>query len=340
MNANENYAADIINRYIAAVTKKLPAGQRADIEKELRGLIDDMLQERCGGNTPTPKEVDAVLIELGPPEKLARRYNEHPNYLIGPEYYDTYLMIIKIVTACVAFGMLVANIVLAVTSPGENLFYTAWSCIGTTFMAIVQAFAYITIGFALAEYFKNRNIAQKAEENWYPNMLPPVQPVQTEIKKGEAITGIVFSCLILILFNFAPQLIGIYTFTPEARFIPLFNMEYYSNVLILFNLCFLVGLAREILKLTIGRYTVGLCVSTVVLNIVSVIATLFIFSFDRLWNPDMAKELSKLGIISEYATLTAAWENFKHIFLAVIVFAFILDTGVIIARTIRLQSKQ
>ncbi len=340
MNANENYAADIINRYIAAVTKKLPAGQRADIEKELRGLIDDMLQERCGGNAPTPKEVDAVLIELGPPEKLARRYNEHPNYLIGPEYYDTYIMIIKIVTACIAFGLLLANTILAVISPGENLFYTAWSFIGTTFMAILQAFAFITIGFALAEYFKNRNIAHKAEENWYPNMLPPVQPVQTEIKKGEAIVGIVFSCLILILFNFAPQLIGIYTFAPEARFIPLFNMEYYSSVLMLFNLCFLVGLTREILKLTIGRYTVGLCVSTVALNVISVIATLFIFSSDRLWNPNIAKELAKLGILSENMTLTVMLRNFEHLFLAVVVFAFILDTGVIISRTIRLQSRQ
>ena len=37
---------DLINRYIYAVTQKLPESQRADIEKELHGLIEDMLEDR------------------------------------------------------------------------------------------------------------------------------------------------------------------------------------------------------------------------------------------------------------------------------------------------------
>lgn len=40
---------ELIDRYIYAVTKKLPQKQREDIEKELRTLIDDMLEERCAG---------------------------------------------------------------------------------------------------------------------------------------------------------------------------------------------------------------------------------------------------------------------------------------------------
>lgn len=37
---------DLINRYIYAVTQKLPESQRADIEKELQGLVEDMLEDQ------------------------------------------------------------------------------------------------------------------------------------------------------------------------------------------------------------------------------------------------------------------------------------------------------
>ena len=40
---------DLINRYIYAVTQKSPESQRADIEKELHGLIEDMLEDRGAG---------------------------------------------------------------------------------------------------------------------------------------------------------------------------------------------------------------------------------------------------------------------------------------------------
>ena len=39
---------DLIERYIYAVTKRLPQKVQKDISDELRTLIDDMLAERCG----------------------------------------------------------------------------------------------------------------------------------------------------------------------------------------------------------------------------------------------------------------------------------------------------
>ena len=340
MNTNESYKEEIISRYVYAVTKRLPMNQRSDIEKELRSLIDDMLLERCGDNIPTPKEVDDVLIELGAPEKLAQRYNEHPNYLIGPEYYDTYMLIVKIVIACTAFGLFIANVVLAVVSSGQNIVGAVGSFLATTFMALVQAFAFITLGFAFAEYFKGKGKAKKAEESWYPTMLPPLQPQHTGIKKGEALTGIVFSCLIIILFNFAPQLIGFYSFTSQVTIIPFFNMEYFSSVLPLFNLCFILGLAREIVKLTIGRYTIGLCIATVVTNLASLITVFFIFSSDKLFNPNIVAGFKEIGMQTSGADFPLWLGNFEHIFLAVVTFSLILDMAVVVVRTIRLQVKQ
>ena len=38
---------EMVERYIYAVTKKLPEKQRSDIEQELRSLIEDMLSAQA-----------------------------------------------------------------------------------------------------------------------------------------------------------------------------------------------------------------------------------------------------------------------------------------------------
>lgn len=49
---------DLIERYVYAVTKRLPAKLRADVSRELYGLIDDMLAERCGELVPRRSRAD------------------------------------------------------------------------------------------------------------------------------------------------------------------------------------------------------------------------------------------------------------------------------------------
>lgn len=54
---------EMMERYIYAVTRKLPQSQREDIGKELRGLIEDMLEERVPIGTVTEKDLEDVLID-------------------------------------------------------------------------------------------------------------------------------------------------------------------------------------------------------------------------------------------------------------------------------------
>ena len=56
---------DLIERYLYAITRHLPSAQRSDVAEELRTLISDMLDERCGSLPPTAKDVRVVLTELG-----------------------------------------------------------------------------------------------------------------------------------------------------------------------------------------------------------------------------------------------------------------------------------
>ena len=98
---------DLIERYLYAITRRLPAKQRADVAEELRTLISDMLDERCGNLPPTAKDVRVVLTELGTPGEVVRKYTaDEDACLIGQPYYAQYLYVLKIVLACVAGGML------------------------------------------------------------------------------------------------------------------------------------------------------------------------------------------------------------------------------------------
>ena len=97
---------DLIERYIYAVTKRLPGKTREDVARELRTLIEDMLKERCGEVTPSDKDIRVVLTELGTPNELYEQYaGDGKRCLIGPPYYTTYVFVMKIVLICVAFGM-------------------------------------------------------------------------------------------------------------------------------------------------------------------------------------------------------------------------------------------
>lgn len=62
---------ELFERYIYAVTQQLPMKQRADIEQELRSLMEDMLDERVQGREATTEDIESVLQELGPPNEMA-----------------------------------------------------------------------------------------------------------------------------------------------------------------------------------------------------------------------------------------------------------------------------
>lgn len=55
--------------------------------------------------------MDQVLKSLGNPAALARRYRDGESYVVGPENYDTYLLVLKIVLISVLIGFVVSAVV-------------------------------------------------------------------------------------------------------------------------------------------------------------------------------------------------------------------------------------
>ena len=111
---------DLVERYIYAATKQMPRKQREDVSMELRGLVEDMLSERCGSRTPEEKDVRVVLTELGTPQELYSQYSDDADAcLIGQPYYSTYVFVLKIVLGAAVVGMTISNLILQILEPGN-----------------------------------------------------------------------------------------------------------------------------------------------------------------------------------------------------------------------------
>ena len=115
---------DLIDRYIYAVTKHMKSVMKKDVAADLETIIQDMLEERCEDVIPTERDIKVVLTELGTPNELASKYKgEIQDCLIGQPYYSLYVYVLKIVTACISGGMLLAQIMAALTS--HTIWYIA-----------------------------------------------------------------------------------------------------------------------------------------------------------------------------------------------------------------------
>lgn len=99
---------DMIERYIYEVTRRVPQENRDEIRLELQSLIEDM----CAGENCSAED---ALQKLGNPVEFAKRYRDDSNYLIGPEYYDNYIWVLKIALIGIAISAAISGLVSGIT---------------------------------------------------------------------------------------------------------------------------------------------------------------------------------------------------------------------------------
>jgi len=334
MRHDEKQANDLIHRYVYQVTKRLPEAQRADIEAELRGLIDDMLTAR--GSDPTQDDVIEVLRELGRPAELAAKYSDRKRYLIGPEYFDLYLLIVKIVLAATAFGMALALIIGYTTKPPATIPGAVANFFASIISALFQAFAWVTGIFALIERWTKGSPAKTMP--WNPVDLPPVPTEKATIKRSEPIVGIVFTVLFLVLLNAAPQLFSAYiTVNGVLHMAPVFDFTVYYRLLPLIDVMICVGIAKELLRLIVGRYTLSLSLVLVALNVVAMIMFICLFGpSSGVWNPNFMTQIGTEWSLS--ASAANLWSLVPKILVGLCIFGNVVDSIQVIVRGARSTS--
>jgi hypothetical protein len=322
--ANDKDYAVMIDRYVYDVTRRLPASQREDIEKELRGLIDDMLEQRS--NNPGKEDVEAVLIELGRPSTLAAKYRGTKRYLIGPELYDTYFFVLKIVMGAVALGITIALIIGLTTSPPHNVFAAIGTFIGTVISAVVQAFAWVTVAFALVERYATHK--DQWQDTWKPIDLPEIPKASARIRPGEPIAGIVFGVIALIVFNVAPEVLSIYIYKDAMTMIPIFNLDVWHSMLPLIDVMIVLGILKEAFRLVSGRHTLRLAAAVTAVNIVTIVLVIMVFLPPAIWNVDLVSSLRATADMSwaDSFNLERIWSIVPKVIVGLTIFGNVVDS--------------
>ncbi|KAF0106356.1 MAG: hypothetical protein FD146_2622 [Anaerolineaceae bacterium] len=261
---------NLIDRYIAEIGKHLPAKNRADIQKEIRSTLEDMLEERSrkAGREADEEMIVALLEEFGKPEKVAASYAPE-RQLIGPQLYPIYLLILKIVLPIVAtvllvtsaFGLAIANL-----QPAQALAEAGKALLGIL-SAVVSAVGSITITFAILDRIPGfRSEIEKdkrsEEKDWDPRDLPEVRDVEKFSIPG-LVADIVFDAIAIVIFNFYPHLIGFTSSLNSAvasggwssvPFFPIFTGLFFSRFVPWLTLVWGLDILINIIVLHMGSW--------------------------------------------------------------------------------------
>ena len=322
MNNNE-----LIARYIYAVTRRLPRKIRTDVEQELNTLISDMLDERCGDMSPTDTDVKVVLTELGTPAELASKYDPNgEKSLIGPKYFPTYLNVLKIVLIAGGIGVFIAMMMSLIVEglQDKDIYSFMGEVLASVWNTLLASFGMVTAIFAFLEHKK---VDIFSEEDIMK--LPSVPKEKEKISRTDSIVGIVFCVLLLVIFIFAPHLMGVTVSsigdTNSIKFIPFFNTETIHSVWYLFAISFGVQIVNYVYRLIVGRYNFKVAIVTAVTCIINTVASGFILLNDRIMNSQFETALNEAitadGGPAELAPLMSNG-------LAVLIFAIIVLANV------------
>ncbi|WP_293903804.1 hypothetical protein [Phenylobacterium sp.] len=159
---------DLLDRYLAAVARELPARQRADIAAELRDelLTKIELREAARGRPLDRGELEALLIEVGNPLIVAGRYRK-VQHLVGPEIFPLWWSGLKVTLGVIAAVYLVIVIVRAAFTGTAT---HAEDAVPSLLTSMIFAFGIVTLVAVAVE----RLNLQRFVYRWRPRQLPPV----------------------------------------------------------------------------------------------------------------------------------------------------------------------
>jgi hypothetical protein len=204
----------LIDRYLAAVGVLLPREQREDITAELRDALVSRGEEKEAevGRALTAEEESELLRGFGHPITVAARYGRG-QYLIGPELYPLYVLVLKILMAIMALSALVVGAVAEALHPGD------WAAavragLAAFWHGAVTAIAVVTITVAVLERY---NIRLGFLTHWNPADLPkaPYQPsIRTQTRFEHAAAILAQTVFILWWIHVLPGRLPYLTYVP------------------------------------------------------------------------------------------------------------------------------
>jgi hypothetical protein len=140
----------LVDRYVYTALRRVPEGQRTDIDRELRASIDDAIDARVEAGEPRDAAVEATLLELGDPDRLADGYADRSNYLIGPDLFGAWRRMLTLLLSIVLpIVVVVTAVVQLVTDPDVGK--VIGGAIGVILNVGVHMTFWVTLVFVILE---------------------------------------------------------------------------------------------------------------------------------------------------------------------------------------------
>lgn len=311
-----------IERYVYAVTKRLPLKMQDDVAKELRANIDDML----GTENPTDDEVKAVLHKLGHPRKLASSYLGEGHYVVAPEYYYDYIATLKLVGIIFLIVSLVTGFVSALSAVAND---TIWEAVATLFSTLFDelwsgalvAFTGVTVGFWIYGEVQKKH----QPKEWELKDLPELpKPTTLKIKRVETIVGLILGVSLGLTFVILAQ-IGLVYF--EQSVINTFIPFLYFSIAIDIAVGALQLVYGEWRWPVVGVYTFG--------KVYSVFLAYFFLYSDFINHVWLEQQLAGTGL--SLAEVQSGIDIGLHVLFGIIAVATLIDLIQLYVRVLKAQ---
>jgi len=277
-----------IERYIYAVTKRLPEAVREEVKSELLSNINDMLP-----NNPKSDDIENVLKTLGHPRILAKNYETKERYVISPWFYADYIQTLKIVMIIVVAIFVTTGFFDAIINlEAQNLFRQILDVfakiISSALNGIVTSFAWVTAIFWIIEYVARNS---KGDATWELKDLPEVPKInnKAKISKTESIIGLIlgtiFSIIFIIILIDYMEVIGIYD--DGMMITQIFNTTVTNTFIVFFIISAVISISVSLLKIYYGEWKLNLAILYTAFEILSTALFLIFINHPQLILPEV-----------------------------------------------------
>jgi hypothetical protein len=336
------YPMDLINLYAHEVGRRLPEEQRQDIEKEIRTLVEDTLEDdrRKTGHPIDEAMTVEVLKRLGRPEKMAAGYIP-PRYLIGPELYPAFVKTLGMVLGItVVAAAILQGIALGMAGASMTAGEVIVQAIGGIFNAAFIAAGVVVILFAVMQYTGAARLSQE-EKEWDPRTLR-LAPDNRRVSITGAVVMVVLNILLLVVLNLYPQWLGFSTVRDGAWVhAPIFSETFFSYLPWLSGLL-VVDTLMYVWLLVKGHWSDGAIWVGVTLELITVTLAAIMLTGPSLIALDPAA-MQGLGwnlTAQTVASLGRALEIGSRVALGLWIAAALIDAGKLVLMYVRDRSPQ
>jgi hypothetical protein len=260
----------LLDRYMHEVRNHLPRKMQADLEIEIRSLIEDTLEDR---SQTTGREIDEaltaeVLQEFGPPEKVSAAYLPE-KFLIGPQLYPAFILTVRIVLVVIAILALIGAGIRIGETEGNMaaVVQSMVTSLAGLYSGALQAFGTVVVIFAIIQWAR-QNAVDKPKA-WTPSQLRDFTAPDV-VRSSKPVGEIVFAVIALVVLNLYPDKLGLYSMVEgDWLFAPIFTDTFF-NYIPWISMILAIKLIENVILLRQGQWqplTRGLSIAGSIFNI-------------------------------------------------------------------------